>query len=165
MLLANAISGNLHASKRVAGMWRRAESSGAAERLFMTRTDMDKVRIRRKTDKGTDIGIVLERWIRLRHGDVLDVGGKVILIEQMPEQVISVFVRKASAAKTAKAAFLAGHAIGNRHRPIAVGKGKVSFPIQDPSELHLFQSLMPKGVKLKVSREIFVPSGEVHHHE
>jgi urease accessory protein len=60
---------------------------------------------------------------------------------------------------------LVGHAIGNRHRPISVERGKISFPIQNESEIEVFRKVMPEGVELKVTTQIFVPSGEAHHHE
>jgi urease accessory protein len=162
MIVVTAVAGNIHSSKRVAYRWRRAESTGDIERLFIVRTDMEKVRMRRKTDKGTDIGLVLDRGSRLRHGDVLDIGGKLVLIEQLSEKVATVKVGKGQLVDTS---ILVGHAIGNRHRPISVEKGKISFPIQNESEMEVFRKVMPEGVELKVTTQIFVPSGEAHHHE
>ena len=131
----------------------------------MSRTEMDRVRIRRKTDHGTDVGLVLERGSRLHHGDVLDAKEKLIIVVQMPERVVSVVINKRSGRQLLDAAALVGHAIGNRHKPIAVENGKISFPIQDESEIGVFARVMPRGVKLDMTTQIFVPSGDVHYHE
>lgn len=149
----------------MAKSWRRAEITGAAEHLLVSRIETDKVRMRRKTDKGTDLGLVLERGSRLHHGDVLKVNGKLIIVVQRPEKVVSVVIGKRSAQQLVDAAALVGHAIGNRHRPVAVERGRISFPIQNESEIETFARLMPLGVKLSVTDRIFVPTGEVHHHE
>jgi urease accessory protein len=149
----------------MAKSWRRAEITGAAEHLFVSRIETDKVRMRRKTDKGTDLGLVLERGSRLYHGDVLKVNGKLIIVVQRPEKVVSVEIGKRGAQQLIDAAALVGHAIGNRHRPIAVERGRISFPVQSESELETFARMMPLGVKLTVTDRIFVPTGEVHHHE
>lgn len=165
MFVISAVAGNIHSNRRIAERWRRAELSGAAEHLLVSRIELDKLRTRRKTDRGTDVGLVLERGTRLHHGDVLDVKEKLIVVVQMPERVISVIMRKRSIRQSVETAAVVGHAIGNRHKPIAVSQGKIAFPIQNESEIEMFAKLMPPGVKLNVTTQIFVPSGEVHHHE
>jgi urease accessory protein len=121
--------------------------------------------MRRRTDRGTDIGIVLERGSHLHHGDVLDVKGKLVVVEQLPEKVITIMLDNANTRQAVDKAAMVGHVIGNRHRPVSVGGGRISFPIQDESELAVFERLLPTGVRLKVTTEIFVPSGDSHHHE
>ena len=165
MLIVSAIAGNIYSDSSLAKRWRRAETTGSSERLLVSRLDMDKVRMRRKTDRGTEVGLVLERGSRLRHGDILDVGRKLIMVEQLPEKIISIAIGKRKTSQAVETAALVGHAIGNRHRSISIEEGEISFPIQNDSELHVFEKLMPKGVKMRTSTQIFVPSGEVHHHE
>ena len=126
---------------------------------------MDKVRMRRKTDRGTDVGLILERGTRLHHGDVLSVKEKLIVVVQMPERVISVVIKKRSVGHLVETAAAVGHAIGNRHKPIALSQEKIDFPVQNESEIEIFAKLMPPGVKLTVTTQIFVPTGEVHRHE
>jgi urease accessory protein len=165
LFVVSTVAGNIHSNRRIAEKWRRAELSGAAEHLLVSRTEMDKVRMRRKTDRGTDVGIILERGSRLHHGDVLGMKEKLIVVVQMPERVISVIMNKRSVGQLVKTAVAVGHAIGNRHKPIAVSQGKIDFPIQNESEMEIFAKLMPPGVKLTVTTKIFVPTGEVHQHE
>jgi urease accessory protein len=125
---------------------------------------MEKARMRRRTDRGTDIGLVLERGTHLHHGDVLDVKGKLIVVEQLPEKVVTITLDSSGSRAVGKAV-LVGHAIGNRHRPISVANGRISFPIQHESELQIFERLLPAGVSLNVTTEVFIPSGDAHPHE
>jgi urease accessory protein len=125
---------------------------------------MEKMRMKRKTDKGSDLGLVFERGVHLHHGDILDVKGTLVMVEQLPEKVVIVKFENV-AGRSIEKATLVGHAIGNRHRPISVAEGRITFPIQNESELEVFERLLPKGVKLRVTTQVFVPTGEAHEHE
>lgn len=163
MLAVTSVAGNIFADRRLAASCRSAGAAGAFERLFVSRMEMGKVRLRRTTDKGTDIGIVLEPGSSLHHGDVL-AGEKLIVIEQLPEKVVSISIRKDASATMIGLAALIGHTIGNRHRPIAVDHGTISFPVQAESEVDTFRKLLPAGVRMKITEEVFLPAGEVHSH-
>jgi urease accessory protein len=160
VLAVTSVTGNIFANRRLAEKYRRMKAAGRCERLTISRMEMEKLRLRRTTDRGTDVGLVLEPGSRLHHGDVLD-AEKFIVIEQLPEKVVSISIKKNDAGVAA----LVGHAIGNRHRQIAVDHDTISFPIQAESEVDTFRKLLPAGVKLKVTEQVFLPSGEVHSHE
>jgi urease accessory protein len=164
VLSVTSAVGNIYSDKRLSEKYRRVEAAGACERLPVSRMEMERLRLRRRTDRGTDIGLVLEPGSRLYHGDVLLLTKDgLVIVEQLPEKVISVSIRKSDNATSLAA--LIGHAIGNRHRPIAVKGNTISFPIQADSEVALFQKLLPHGVKLKLEERVFQPTGEFHSHE
>lgn len=165
MLAVTSIAGNIFADRHIAERYRHAKAAGVFERLLVSRTEMERLRLRRTTDRGTDVGLVLEPGSRLHHGDVL-AGEKFIVVEQLPEKVVSVSVSKKNGSeKMIGLAALIGHAIGNRHRPIAVDHGTISFPIQAESEVDVFKKILPAGVKVKITERVFLPSGEAHAHE
>jgi len=164
VLAVTSVAGNIFADRRLAEKYRHAKAAGKCERLAVSRMEMERLRLRRTTDSGTDVGIVMEHGCRLYHGDVL-AAEKFIVVEQLPEKVISISIKKGDAKKMVGMAALIGHAIGNRHRPIAVDHGAISFPIQAESEVDIFRRLLPAGVGLKVTEQVFLPSGEVHSHE
>ena len=164
MFIVSAIAGNLYSSSKKAEKWRRANSDGRTERLLVSRTDMEKSRMRRKTDKGTEVGFVFERGTRLHHGDILEIRRKIIAVEQLPEAVATVTIDSSFASHAADTAAQVGHLIGNRHRPISIKDGKISFPIQGESELETFRKLMPAGVKLDLATQVFIPTDEAHEH-
>jgi urease accessory protein len=130
----------------------------------MSRMEMERLRIRRSTDQGSDIGIVLDSGSRLHHGDVL-AAEKFIVVEQLPEKVVTIRMKKQDAKKMVTLAALIGHTIGNRHRPIAIDHETISFPIQAGSEVETFGKLLPAGIELKIKEQVFIPTGEAHAHD
>jgi urease accessory protein len=164
MLTVTSVAGNIFADRRLAEKYRCVKAAGLCERLAISRMEMEKLRLRRTTDRGTDVGLVLESDKRLCHGDVL-AAEKFIVVEQLPEKVVSISIKKSNAEKMVGLAAQIGHVIGNRHRPIAVDHGSISFPIQAESEVDTFRKLLPPGIKLKVKEQVFLPSGEAHSHE
>lgn len=163
MLQLTSVIGNVFDDVLLGRKYRRAKDVSECERLLLSRSEMEKLRLRRKTDAGTDIGIVLQPGFRLRHGDVIQ-GKPFIVVKQLPEKVLSVRIGSGSAGKMIKLAALVGHTIGNRHRPIAIDQDTISFPLQAESEIDVFKKLLPPGLKMKITHKVFLPTGEVHSH-
>jgi len=135
------------------------------EKLIISRIDLEKRILRKKTNSGTDIGINLNSSTKLQHGDIIGNDKTKIIVEQMPEKVISVKLKE----DDEKIAILLGHIIGNRHRPIAIKDKMILFPIQEDSELEIFERLLKEiieHIELKIKEEIFLPhtSADVHEH-
>ena len=135
------------------------------EKLTISRIDLEKRILRKKTDLGTDIGINLDSGIKLQHGDIIGNNETKIIVEQIPEKVISVKLKE----NNENIAILLGHIIGNRHRPIAIKNKMILFPIQEDSELEIFERLFKEiinHIELKIEEEIFLPhtSADVHEH-
>ena len=132
------------------------EDSGETEILQLTRTDLAKKRLRRRTDRGTDVAVELERGT-LHDGDILKDGGKSILVRQTPELVLGV---RFSGEASAESLILLGHIIGNMHRPISI-EGKTAYlPIQAESELETFENLLravPGRIELFTKRTVWNP--------
>ncbi len=161
MLEVNAPIGNIFHDKGFAELKKKN-----FEKLLVSRMDLEKRILRRKTDHGTDIGLKLESGIKIRHGDVIKNGDEVIVIEQLPEKVISVRLKTKS---TNEVMVLLGHIIGNRHRPISIQKEEILFPIQADSEkdvfIKLFHSIIGH-IDITVKEQIFSPhsGADVHEH-
>ena len=135
------------------------------EKLKISRIDLEKRILRKKTDLGTDIGINLDSGIKLQNGDIIGNEEIKIIVEQIPEKVISVKLKE----NNENIAILLGHIIGNRHRPIAIKDKIILFPIQEDSELEIFQRLFKEiidHIELEIIEEIFLPhtSADVHEH-
>jgi len=135
------------------------------EKLIISRIDLEKRILRKKTNLGTDVGINLNSSTKLQHGDIIGNHETKIIVEQMPEKIISVKLKE----NDEKIAILLGHIIGNRHRPIAIKDKMILFPIQEDSELEIFQRLLKEiidHIELKIEEEIFLPhtSADVHEH-
>ena len=135
------------------------------EKLIISRIDLEKRILRKKTNLGTDVGINLNSSTKLQHGDIIGNHETKIIVEQMPEKIISVKLKE----NDEKIAILLGHIIGNRHRPIAIKDKMILFPIQEDSELDIFERLLKEiieHIELKIKEEIFLPhtSADVHEH-
>ena len=157
MININSILGNIFKETRL--------KNTNFEKLIISRIDLEKRILRKNTDLGTDIGINLDSGIKLQHGDIIGNNETKIIVEQIPEKVISVKLKE----NNENIAILLGHIIGNRHRPIAMKDKVILFPIQDDSELEIFQRLFKEiidHIELKIEEEIFLPhtSADVHEH-
>jgi len=140
--------------------------SGNFEKLKISRMELEKRILRRKTDRGTDVGLNLEPGVKLRHGDVIKNGDMRIVVEQLPEKIITVRLKDK---KMTDVMVLLGHIIGNRHRPISIKSDEISFPIQADSEKQVFTKLFQEiinHIEMTVEERIFYPhsGADVHEH-
>ena len=167
MLTITSIIGNISDDKKLMTKFKQMESRKSCERLKISRLELERGRIRKKTDLGTDIGLVLDSGTRLHHGDVIVSNLKrFIVIEQLPEKVISIKIKnlKDNPSRTVTL----GHIIGNRHKPIVVNDDVLSFPIQADSEVEVFKKLLSgamNNLDLKVEEQIFQPQHGMYMHE
>ncbi len=165
MLIVNTILGNIYKDDQLAKKIEDSKKRGKFRRLSLSRIEMEKTRLRKKTDDGFDIGFVLEPGIKLQHGDVISESDETILIEQLPEKTLTVKFKE-----NRKDLFLlVGHIIGNRHRPISIKNETISFPIHDDSEMELFERLFHEvihEIDLSIDEQCFIPhtSMDVHEH-
>ena len=165
MLIVNTILGNIYKDDQLAKKIEDSKKQGKFRRLSLSRIEMEKTRLRKKTDDGFDIGFVLEPGTKLQHGDVISESDETILIEQLPEKTLVVKFKE-----NRKGLFLlVGHIIGNRHRPISIRNDTISFPIHDDSELELFERLFHEvihEIDLSIDEQCFIPhtSMDVHEH-
>ena len=165
MLIVNTVLGNIYKDDQLAKKIEDSKERGKFRRLLLSRIEMEKTRLRKKTDDGFDIGFVLEPGTKLQHGDVISESDETILIEQLPEKILTVKFKD-----NRKDLFLlVGHIIGNRHRPISIRNETISFPIHDDSEMELFERLFHEvihEIDLSIDEQCFIPhtSMDVHEH-
>ena len=165
MLIVNTVLGNIYKDSKLAKKIEDAKQQGKFRRLILSRTEMEKSRLRKKTDDGFDIALALDLGTKLQHGDIISESTETILIEQLPEKILTVKFREND-----KALFLLiGHIVGNRHRPISIKNESISFPIHDDSEMELFERLFHEvidKIDLSIEEQRFIPhvSMDVHEH-
>ena len=90
MLIVNSILGNVYKDDQLAKKIEDAKQKGKFRHLELSRTEMEKSRLRKKTVDGLDVGFVLEPGTKLNHGDVISESDEIILIEQLPEKTLTV---------------------------------------------------------------------------
>jgi len=139
--------------------------SGNFEKLRISRMELEKRILRRKTDRGTDVGLNLDPGVKLRHGDVIKNGDMKIVVEQLPEKIITVRLKNKEMTEVMT---LLGHIIGNRHRPVSIKNNEISFPIQADSEKEVFTKLFQSiidHIEMTVEEQIFYPHSGANTHE
>jgi len=167
VLKITKVSGNIFDDNELKKRFETLDNQGRCERLKVSRQELEKTRLRKNTNKGTDVGLSFNDGTRLNHGDVLISEEKFILVEQLPEKVISIKIKQNS--NQTELLVLLGHIIGNRHRPITIDAQTIMFPIQADSELELFKNLFSEIIEcleMKVEERVFVPRKgmDVHEH-
>ena len=165
MLIVNTVLGNIYKDDQLAKKIEDSKEQGKFRRLLLSRIEMEKSRLRKRTDDGFDIGFILEPGTKLQHGDVISESDETILIEQLPEKTLTVKFKQ----NDKNLFLLVGHIIGNRHRPISIRNETISFPISDNSEMELFERLFHEvihEIDLSIDEQRFIPhtSMDVHEH-
>ena len=167
MLLVDSILGNVYDGNNISQKIEDAKESKTLKRLFLSRPQMEKSRLRTETEDGTEIGLSLEPGTILHNGDVLEIDSNLIIIHQLPEKIIRVTINENNWSPNLLVQL--GHIIGNRHRPIAItSDGCIIFPIHDADEVELFQQLFSDiihQISMNVEDEIFVPNQGMNVHE
>lgn len=168
MIAISSVIGNIFQDKELADHFEKIQKTMTCEILKFSRSELDKTRFRKQTDKGTDIGCILDSEKKLQNGDVLYSNPeKFIVIEQIPEKVISIKIKKIKA-NSKEILIKLGHIIGNRHRPIQIEKnGEIIFPILSDSELDTFKNLFSEileHLEIKVEERIFEPKNGIGVH-
>jgi len=167
MLVVDSILGNAYHENSLSQKIEDAKQHQTLKRLFLSRPQMEKSRLRAETEDGTEIGLSLEPGTVLHNGDVLEINSHLIIIHQLPEKIIRVTINE-NHWSTNLLVHL-GHIIGNRHRPISItSDGCIMFPIHDEDEVELFEQLFSEiihDIYLNVEDEIFVPNQGMNVHE
>ena len=168
MLTVSTILGNI---KNNPDLYQKYESflkNNTLETITIQRSEAEKVRMRKTSDKKTDVGFILPSRTHLRDGDVVFLDdSKMIIIKLSPELVAILNIKKYSHNHShshgndsqdnntekvnhdhnsddllTNVAIKVGHTIGNLHRPLKIDKNNIIFPIQSPDEINLFLRLL-----------------------
>ena len=94
MITISSIIGNLYHDSNLRKRYEEMSSQSLCESIRINRIEAQRVRMRKRSSKGTDIALTMTPGTRLRHGDVLMVGNdKMITIELEPENLAVVEVK------------------------------------------------------------------------
>src|SRR5215213_799600 len=129
------------------------------EAFKISRLESQRVRMRKTSNKGTDIALILPQGTQLRHGDVIMVTEeKMVIVEMEPENVAVIEIKdNIRNHDIIDVPVKVGHTIGNLHRPLKLEGNKIYFPIQADSELEIFRKLFaPKAKNQKINNKNMV---------
>lgn len=171
MITFNSIIGNLYHDSNLRKRYEEMSSQSLCESIRINRMEAQRVRMRKRSSKGTDIALTTTPGTRLRHGDVLMAGNdKMITIELEPENLAVVEVKDNIHEHDAvQVPVTIGHAIGNLHRPIKLEGRKIYFPIQTDSEIEMFKKIFGRlldHLEITQAKMVFEPEEgtDIHEH-
>jgi urease accessory protein len=174
MLTIDHVVGNIYNDDKLGTTYRDFVSKQQDETFLITRTESQRQRMRKVSNKGTDIALNLQSGSQhLRHGDVLLLNDNQIVVVQIePENVLQVEILKEtltdSPENLLQIPVQIGHTIGNLHRPIMLDGSRIYFPIQAESEIEMFGKLFhPFHHHIEIQRKkiVFEPSETMNVHE
>jgi len=171
MIHIHKIIGNIHSNSDLNDKYQEMIKTGLVEKIEITRLESDRARIRKISDKGTDLALTLIPGSHINNGDVVMLSEeKMVIANRTPENVAMISLKGLmSQDQLFETAIKIGHTIGNMHRPIKVVSDKIYFPLQSKSEVELFQTLLSNlinNIVIKSENIIFEPESgyDVHEH-
>lgn len=170
LITAESVVGNINADENLRKKHKEMSDKGLTEVVKISRYESERVRMRKTSNKGTDVAFTLPSGTKLRHGDVIvDEEGRMIVVEIEPERVAVVEIKHDNRKDMLQVPVRIGHTIGNLHRPIKQEGNKVYFPIQSDSEIDMFNKLLSSVkdyIEISKTTMVFEPEEgmDVHEH-
>ena len=194
MLTITTIIGNIKKDPQLHQKYEESVKKNTVENVVIQRSETEKVRMRKVSDKETDIGFILPSRTHLKDGDVVFLDDtKMIIIKLSPELVAVLNIKNhlhnnhdhdhehkhdhdhehkhelANYDELTNVAIKVGHTIGNLHRPLKIENRDIIFPIQSPDEINLFLRLLSDlkdYIEIRSEQLIFEPDQgfDIHAH-
>lgn len=171
MIHINEIIGNINSSSDLHEKYLTMLKNNKVEKIQISRLEADRTRIRKLSDKGTELALTLNPGGRINDGDVFFLTAeKMVIAKRESENVIIVSLSyDISTKQILETAIKLGHIIGNMHRPIKITNNKIYFPIQSDSEIELFKKLfynLRQNIDITNENIIFEPDigHDIHGH-
>lgn len=167
----DSVLGNFNNDKKLKEKYDEMAARNVCETIKISRLESQRVRMRKISDKGTDVALTLPPGTRLKHGDVIIITeNKMVVVGIEPESVIMIEIRdNIHQDDVVEVPVRIGHTIGNLHRPIKLEGNKIYFPIQADTELEMFKKLfepVKEHLDIKKTTLVFEPEDgtEIHEH-
>lgn len=170
MLTVEKVIGNINNDRLLKEKYDQMSKQQLCEKVKSSRLESQRVRMRKTSDKGTDVALALSRGMQLRHGDVIALSEeKIIVVEIEPENVAMIEIKDSLHHNhIVEIPVRVGHAIGNLHRPIKLEGNRIYFPIQSDTELEMFEKLLSNishHLIIKKTQMVFEPEKETDAYE
>lgn len=183
MLTITTVIGNIKKDPQLHQKYEESVKKNTVENVVIARSETEKVRMRKVSDKETDIGFILPSRTHLKDGDVVFLDEtKMIVIKLAPELVAILNIKKNHLHNLHKhepehdnddeltnVAIKVGHTVGNLHRPLKIENRDIVFPIQSPDEINLFLRMLSDlkdYIEIRSEHLIFEPDQgfDIHAH-
>lgn len=170
MITADSVIGNINRDQKLKEKYEEMCKRKLCETIKISRLESQRVRMRKTSDKGTDIALTLVQGTKLRHCDVVMLTeDKMVVVEIEPENVAMIEIKdNIHEDDIVEIPVRVGHTIGNLHRPIKLEGNKIYFPIQADTELEMFKKLFAPindHLEIKKTMMVFEPEEDTEVHE
>jgi len=171
LIQINKIVGNINSDSDLYEKYQDMLKKDKVEKIRVSRLEADRIRMRKVSNKGTDLALTLVPGSHIYDGDVVLLAEERMVIAKRETENVAILTlnNDASTQRLLDTAIKLGHIIGNMHRPIRVTNNKVYFPIQSDSEIELFEKLfynLRQNIDIKTENIIFEPDlgYDIHGH-
>ena len=159
MILVEAVLGNVGDRE-----WATRLSAAAVDTLALDHWEAQKTRFRKKTARGVELAVSLDRGTFMRDGDVLvwDAAAARAVVARISLRDVMIIhldgMANAEPELAMRTCIELGHALGNQHWPALVKGSRVFVPLTVDSKV--MASVM-KTHRFESIRYEFVPGGEI----
>ena len=167
----DSVLGNINRDKKLKEKYDEMTARKVCETIKISRLESQRVRMRKLSDKGTDVVLTIPPGTWLKNGDVIIITeNKMVVVGIESEDVIMIEIRdNIHQDDIVEVPVRVGHTIGNLHRPIRLEGNKIYFPIQADTELEMFKKLFEpinEHLDIKKTTMVFEPEDgtEIHEH-
>ena len=178
MITITKILGNIKKDSFLDQKYGEFFKKNLVENVIIRRSESEKARMRKTSDKGTDIGFILPSGTRLKDQDVIFLDDNKMIIVKLSTELVAIINFKSQSIYIEQnqnyfdlinIAIKIGHTIGNLHRPLKLKENKIIFPIQTIDEINLFQKLLvdvKDHINITFDEIIFEPDQgfDIHEH-
>ena len=171
MIHINKIIGNINSDSDLHEKYQDMMKKDKVEKILVSRLEADRIRIRKVSNKGTDLALTLAPGSHISDGDVVLLAEERMVVAKRETENVAIISlnNDVSTEQILDTAIRLGHIIGNMHRSIRLANNKVYFPIQSDSEIELFKKLfynLRENIDIKTENIIFEPDlgYDIHGH-
>lgn len=129
MLQITEIVGNIHRDESLANAHEEYTTKDQVERLILDEHDRKRSRLRTTTDRGTEVGLVIDHPAGLAAGDVVIYDDERMIVITAEQQEVAVFA--INGIENRETAVRLGHHIGNQHWALTIRNGRLYVPVPE----------------------------------
>jgi urease accessory protein len=169
LIRVDSVLGNINNDKELKKKYDEMTVRKVSETIKISRLESPRVRMRKLSDKGTDVALSLPPGTRLKHGDIIILTeNKMVVVGMEPEDVIMIEIRdNMHKDDIVEVTARIGYTIGNLHKPIRLEVNKIYFPIQADTEFEMFKKLLElfnQYLDIKKTTMVFEDGAGMHEH-
>jgi urease accessory protein len=162
MITCSSILGNIYEDQRLNEEFQTLSQNGLDEVVKISRFESRKTRMKKTTDQGTDVEIILKRGTALKNGDIVYLArDKIVVVELEPENV-AILALKSDIMEhdLFEIAVRIGHKLGKMHRSLKVRGRKIFVPVKSKTEMKLLEKTLGPThdfLEITMTRIVFDP--------